>query len=208
MFTGSLLPEYRGAAPIQWSVLNGDTKTGITIIDIVSKLDAGDMILKKEIDITIEDTTASMFEKLAILGKECLVDAVKLIEEGKETREKQDEEKVTYAPMLEKEMANIDFSENAEKILNKVRGMNGIFTARAIFNEIEYKIWKVAIFNFDKIDLEKIKKFEEDKKAGEFDVIDGRLFVKANDKAIEILEIQAPSKKKMTAKEYLRGSQI
>ena len=199
---GSLLPKYRGAAPIQWAVLNGDTKTGITIIDIESKLDAGAMLLKKEIEIKKEDTTASMFEKLAILGKDALLETIYNIENDKVKREIQDDNLATYAPMIEKEMGVIDFNKSCIEIQNKVRGMNGIFTAKAKLGENDYKIWKIDIVEKEISELK-----NDDLNIGEYKIINQDLYVKASDGYIKILEIQAPSKKKMDIKDFLRGIQ-
>ena len=199
---GSLLPKYRGAAPIQWAVLNGDTKTGITIIDIESKLDAGAMLLKKEIEIKKEDTTASMFEKLAILGKDALLETIYNIENDKVKREIQDDNLATYAPMIEKEMGVIDFNKSCIEIQNKVRGMNGIFTAKARLGENDYKIWKIDIVEKEIPELK-----SGDLNIGEYKIINQDLYVKASDGYIKILEIQAPSKKKMDIKDFLRGIQ-
>ena len=199
---GSLLPKYRGAAPIQWAVLNGDTKTGITIIDIESKLDAGAMLLKKEIEIKREDTTASMFEKLAILGKDALLETIYNIENDKVKREIQDDNLATYAPMIEKEMGVIDFNKSCIEIQNKVRGMNGIFTAKARLGENDYKIWKIDIVETEISELK-----SGDLNIGEYKIINQDLYVKASDGYIKILEIQAPSKKKMDIKDFLRGIQ-
>ena len=199
---GSLLPKYRGAAPIQWAVLNGDTKTGITIIDIESKLDAGAMLLKKEIEIKKEDTTASMFEKLAILGKDALLETIYNIENDKVKREIQDDNLATYAPMIEKEMGVIDFNKSCIEIQNKVRGMNGIFTAKARLGENDYKIWKIDIVEKEILELK-----NEDLNIGEYKIVNQDLYVKASDGYIKILEIQAPSKKKMDIKDFLRGIQ-
>ena len=199
---GSLLPKYRGAAPIQWAVLNGDTKTGITIIDIESKLDAGAMLLKKEIEIKKEDTTASMFEKLAILGKDALLETIYNIENDKVKREIQDDNLATYAPMIEKEMGVIDFNKSCIEIQNKVRGMNGIYTAKARLGENDYKIWKIDIVEKEIPELK-----SGDLNIGEYKIINQDLYVKASDGYIKILEIQAPSKKKMDIKDFLRGIQ-
>ena len=199
---GSLLPKYRGAAPIQWAVLNGDTKTGITIIDIESKLDAGAMLLKKEIEIKKEDTTASMFEKLAVLGKDALLETIYNIENDKVKREIQDDNLATYAPMIEKEMGVIDFNKSCIEIQNKVRGMNGIFTAKAKLGENDYKIWKIDIVEKEISELK-----SGDLNIGEYKIINQDLYVKASDGYIKILEIQAPSKKKMDIKDFLRGIQ-
>ena len=119
---GSLLPKYRGAAPIQWAVLNGDKTTGITTMYMNEGMDTGDMILKEEVEISPEETTGELWEKLSKIGGNLLVETLKLIEEGKAPREKQPEE-FSLAPMLSKEMALIDWEENdIYKIHNLIRG--------------------------------------------------------------------------------------
>ena len=162
MYIGSLLPKYRGAAPIQWAVLNGDKKTGITTMYMEQGMDTGDMIKKEEVEITREDTTKTMFEKLAIVGKNVLLETLKMIEEGNICREKQDESKATYAPMISKDMGIIDFNTSFEEIYNKIRGLNDFLVARIVIQGKIYKIWKAydKKYNIKEIEgqLEKIKR--------------------------------------------------
>ena len=162
MYIGSLLPKYRGAAPIQWAVLNGDKKTGITTMYMEQGMDTGDMIKKEEVEITREDTTKTMFEKLAIVGKNVLLETLKMIEEGNICREKQDESNATYAPMISKDMGIIDFNTSFEEIYNKIRGLNDFLVARIVIQGKIYKIWKAydKKYNIEEIEgeLEKIKR--------------------------------------------------
>ena len=153
MYIGSLLPKYRGAAPIQWAVLNGDKKTGITTMYMEQGMDTGDMIKKEEVEITREDTTKTMFEKLAIVGKNVLLETLKMIEEGNICREKQDESNATYAPMISKDMGIIDFNTSFEEIYNKIRGLNDFLVARIVIQGKIYKIWKAEdkIYTLDEI---------------------------------------------------------
>lgn len=197
---GSLLPKYRGAAPVQYAVLNGDAKTGVTIMYIEEGLDSGDMILKKEFELTVEDTTTTTFEKMQEVGKEGLVEAISLIKNNEVNAIKQDESQVTFAPMITKEMANISWEDNGINILNKVRCFDGIGGAKGIINDVEYKIWKVEI-------LDNINELENSK-IGEYLVTKSNLYIKLSDSIISILEIQAPNKKRMNISDFLRGSKI
>lgn len=197
---GSLLPKYRGAAPVQYAVLNGDTKTGVTIMYIEEGLDSGDMILKKEFELTVEDTTTTTFEKMQEVGKEGLVEAISLIKNNEVNAIKQDENLVTFAPMITKEMANISWEDKAINILNKVRCFDGIGGAKGIINDVEYKIWKVEM-------LDNINELENSK-IGDYLVTKSNLYIKLSDSIISILEIQAPNKKRMNISDFLRGSKI
>lgn len=197
---GSLLPKYRGAAPVQYAVLNGDTKTGVTIMYIEEGLDSGDMILKKEFELTVEDTTTTTFEKMQEVGKEGLVEAISLIKNNEVNAIKQDENLVTFAPMITKEMANISWEDNGINILNKVRCFDGIGGAKGIINDVEYKIWKVEM-------LDNINELENSK-IGDYLVTKSNLYIKLSDSIISILEIQAPNKKRMNISDFLRGSKI
>lgn len=144
MYTGSILPKYRGASPIQQSVLNGDSKTGITTMYMGEKMDTGNIIEQEEIVIERTDTSKTMFEKLAILGAKTLVSTLRKIEEnnGNIVSIKQNDDDATYTSMISKDMAIIDFNKNFEEIYNKIRGLNDFLVARIIVNNKIYKIWK------------------------------------------------------------------
>ena len=132
---GSLLPNYRGAAPIQWAVLNGDKTTGITTMFMNAGMDTGDMLLKQEVEIGEDETTGELWERLSNIGADLLIETIKQIEEGTVKREKQPEEG-TLAPMLSKEMAKIDWeNKTAVQIKNLVRGLNPIMGAYSFLND-------------------------------------------------------------------------
>lgn len=193
---GSLLPQYRGAAPIQWSVINGDKITGITTMHMDVGLDTGDMILKKEVEIGKEETAGELYDRLAILGADLLSETLKLIEEGKAPRVPQPIE-YTYAPMLTKETGKIDWSKKSEEIDSLVRGVSpwpGAFTE---FNGKKFKVHKVKITDGKGEPGSIIK---ADSKEG--------FIVATSDSAIELVEIQPENKKRMLAKDYLRGNLI
>ena len=137
---GSLLPRYRGAAPIQWAILNGDKTTGITTMYMDIGMDTGDMILKEEVDIGEDETTGELWERLSKIGGNLLVETLKEIEKGIAPREKQGND-YTLAPMLNKEMAKIDWeNKTAEEIKNLVRGLNPIMGAYTFLNGKKNKI--------------------------------------------------------------------
>lgn len=121
---GSLLPKYRGAAPIQWAVLNGDKQSGVTIMHMAQEMDTGDIILMKTTDIGENETSGELFDKLSKLGADALLEAIEQIENGVDVRKPQDHSNATYAPMLDRTMANLDFTMSADKILRYIRGLN------------------------------------------------------------------------------------
>lgn len=212
---GSLLPQYRGAAPIQWAVLNGDKETGITTMYMDVGMDTGDMILKEKVEIGENETTGELWDRLSKIGANLLVKTLKQIEEGTAPREKQGEN-FTLAPMLSKEMAKINWDEmDAIKIKNLVRGLNPIMGAYSNLDGKKVKFWKVNVVSVNDL----VKKFPEleeytyrikglapgtvlfsDEKNG--------LYINANGGIIEVLEIQGENAKKMSINDYLRGNKI
>lgn len=203
---GSLLPQYRGAAPIQWSILNGDKKTGITTMYMDVGMDTGDMILKEEVEIDEDETTGELWNRLSKIGGKLLVKTLEQIEKGTALRIKQGEN-FTVAPMLDKQMAKIDWEEkSAIEIKNLVRGLNPIMGAYTFLNGKKIKFWKVAIATKKEIMAEGM----EILKNGTVIVSDQRdgLFVKAKDGIIKVLEIQGENAKRMPIGDFLRGNQI
>lgn len=196
---GSLLPKYRGAAPIQWSIINGEDVTGVTIMYMIKELDAGDMILKKEIDIEKEDTYETLHDKMAIVGAEALIEAIELIESGKVKAERQDDSLSTYAPMISKDMGRIDWNKSSVEIKNKIRGFNPF---PACFSEYKGEVLK--IFKAEEVECNK------QAKAGEIIEVDSKkgFTVKTGDSALLIKEIQAKGGKKMNSCDYMRGHSI
>ena len=202
----SLLPKYRGAAPIQWAVLNGDKTTGITTMYMNEGMDTGDMILKEEIDIGENETTGELWERLAKIGGRLLVKTLKEIEKGTAPREKQGND-YTIAPMLTKEIAKIDWNKKtAKEIKNLVRGLNPIMGAYTFLNGKKIKFWKVDIAKEDEIIIENLDFLRNgvvllsDSKEG--------LYIKAKGGIIKVLEIQGENAKRMAIQDYLRGNPI
>lgn len=199
---GSLLPKYRGAAPIQWAVLNGDKTTGVTTMYMDTGMDTGDMILKEEVQIGEYETTGELWERLSKIGAKLLVKTLKEIESGTVKREKQGTD-YTMAPMLEKSMAQIDWeNQTAEQIKNLVRGLNPIMGAYTYVNDKKIKFWKVEL----KPITEEIAKKEN----GTVILADCKkgLEFKAKDGIIKVIEIQGENGKRMKAEDYLRGNSI
>lgn len=202
----SLLPKYRGAAPIQWSVLNGDKKTGVTTMYMDVGMDTGDMILKEEVTIGEDETTGELWDRLSKIGGNLLVETLKKIEKGVAPRKKQGEN-FSVAPMLSKEMAKIDWEkQTAQQIKNLVRGLNPIMGAYTYLNGKKIKFWKVDIAKEEKV----AEGMANDIKNGTVivsDLKDG-IFVKTKDGILKILEIQGENAKKMSIQDFLRGNPI
>ena len=203
---GSLLPKYRGAAPIQWAVLNGDKITGITTMYMDEGMDTGDMILKQEVEIGENETTGELWNRLAKIGGELLVETLKEIEKGTAPREKQEND-FTIAPMLSKEMAKIDWNKKtAQEIKNLVRGLNPIMGAYTFLNDKKIKFWKVDLAKEDEIMVENLD-FLRNGVVILSDSKDG-LYIKAKEGIIKVLEIQGENAKRMSIQDYLRGNSI
>lgn len=196
---GSLLPKYRGAAPIQWAVLNGDKKTGITTMFMDVGMDTGDMINKEVVQIDDDETTGELWDRLSIIGAKLLVKTLKDLENGTYKREKQGDD-FTVAPMIKKEMAKIDWeNQTSSEIKNLVRGLNPFMGAFSFLNDKKIKIWKVEKLN-DKPEKEPGTVLVSDSKAG--------LVIATKDGAVSVLEIQGENSKRMGISDYLRGNKI
>ena len=203
---GSLLPKYRGAAPIQWAVLNGDRETGITTMYMDVGMDTGDMILKEKVTIGDDETTGELWDRLSKIGGELLVKTLKEIENGTAKRIKQGED-FSLAPMLDKSVAKIDWeNKTAREIKNLVRGLNPIMGAYSFINGKKVKFWKVDVLDDKEIDTENKENLEN----GTVLISDAKqgLFIKAKDGIIKVLEIQGENAKKMDIASFLRGNKI
>ena len=201
---GSLLPKYRGAAPIQWAILNGDKTTGITTMYMDVGMDTGDMILKEEVEIGDDETTGELWDRLSKIGGKLLVKTLEKIEDGTVQREKQGND-FTIAPMLDKSMAKIDWdNKTAQEIKNLVRGLNPIMGAYTFLNDKKIKFWKV--------DIEKkmILEGTDTLKNGEVVVSNPKegLFIKTKEGILKVLEIQGENAKRMSTGDFLRGNKI
>lgn len=193
---GSLLPKYRGAAPMQWSIIDGEKVTGITTMYMAKGLDIGDMLLKAEVEITDEDTFATIHDKMAVTGANLLLDTLDQLEAGTLERIPQDHDAATYAPMITKETGHIDWSKNRQDIINLIRGLNPVPAAYTIYEEEVLKIFGAALSDV-----------QADSAAnGEIVAVVKKGFVvKCGDGCLLITEVQARGGKRMMTDAYLRG---
>lgn len=193
---GSLLPKYRGAAPIQWAVLDGEKETGITTILMDEGIDTGDILLKKTIQIDTDETSGSLFDKLMALGAETILETLDELEKGNLTPTKQGESPTVYAKMLTKAMGLIDFTRSAKELDCFVRGMDPWPSAYTLLSGKTLKLWKV-------------RAVEGGGKAGSVIEIGKESFtVACGEGAIEVLEVQLEGKKRMSAGDFLKGSTL
>lgn len=194
----SLLPKYRGAAPYQWAVINGEETTGVTTMYMAEGLDTGDMILKSEIPIEDKDTAGTIHDKLSVIGAKVLLDTLKLIEQNQAPREKQDDSRSTYAPMLKKKDGLIDWNKSSEDIYNLIRGLNPWPSAYTYLDGKILKVWEANI--------------SENKYEGLpgqiIDIEDDQLLVKTGDGILLLKEIQLQGRKRMPVKEFLKGYEV
>ena len=191
----SLLPRYRGAAPIQWSVINGEKLTGVTTMFMDAGLDTGDMLLKSEVPITEDMIAEELHDALMEAGADLLVKTVAKIADGTIQRIHQADADSNYAPMLSKETGHIDWTKPAWDIHNLVRGLNSWPGAYSILQGKTFKIWRTRVADAEAVC-----------EPGEILELTKQGFLAGTGKGIlEILEIQAPNKKKMAASDYVRG---
>lgn len=209
----SLLPKYRGAAPIQWAVINGDKTTGVTTMYMDVGMDTGDIILKQEVEISEDETTGELWDRLSILGGKLLVKTLKQIESGDIKREKQTQD-YSMAPMLNKEMSKIDWeTKTAKQIKDLTRGLDPIMGTYSFIKDTKYKFWKLKnitleelIEKFNELNKKKIEKMLP----GTVIIVSNKkgMYIKAKDEIIEVIEIQAPNAKRMNICDFLRGNKI
>lgn len=195
---GSLLPLYRGAAPMQRAVMDGCKVTGITIMHMAKGLDCGDMISKREVEITDEDTYGTLGKKLALCGAQLLEEALIDIENGTAKREKQDDSKATYAHMINRDMTHINWNKTAFEISCFVRGLNPNMGAYTLLNGEVLKIWKVRVLDKE-YSGENGCICETNKKW---------FIVKCAKGSIEVLSVQAKGGKEMDTGAYMRGHAV
>lgn len=193
---GSILPKYRGAAPIQWAVLNGEKETGVTTMMMDEGLDTGDMLVVKKLPIGEFDTAGTMFDKLAEISKDALSETIELIKTGKLERIPQNHGEMTYAPMISKEMSYIDFNKTAFEVCCHIKGMNPMPGAKIT---VDGKIVKILMAKVSDTAT---------KKAGTVEECKNRLLISCKDKCIEVLKIQPEGKRAMDIEEFLKGNSI
>ena len=185
----SLLPKYRGAAPIEWAMINGEQVTGITTMQMNAGLDTGDILLKSEVKISDDMILPELQERLMTVGADLLLKTLYKLQSGELQPIKQDDSQSTYAPLLKKDTGLIDWKKSAREIHNLIRGLYG--RARAG----KFKIWRTKLA-------------EEKLSPAEIKIVGEKFLVGTGDGSLEILEIQAPNSKKLSAPEFLRGNKV
>ena len=200
----SLLPKYRGAAPINWAIINGDKKTGVTTFFLRDKVDTGNIIMQNKCEITSEDDAGSLHDKLAVLGAKTVLSTVNLIEmtNGNVPVYQQDDSAASKAPKIFKEFCKIDFNNAADKVYNFIRGLSPHPAAYTYREGKQIKIFKTHKF------LKSILTNGTAKIPGQVIVQEDRLFITCLDGYLEILELQLEGKKRMSASEFLRGHNL
>ena len=193
---GSLLPKYRGAAPIQWAVIDGERESGVTIMQMDEGLDTGDMLLKGSVVLDEKETSGSLFNKLSALGASLCVEALEKLERGELTPEKQGESPTEYARMLTKEMGELDFSRDAVTLERLIRGFNPWPSAYTRLGDKTLKIWAADV----------CEKQEPESQPGTVTEVAKQDFtVACGEGALKITELQLQGKKRMDAAAFLRG---
>ena len=194
----SLLPKYRGAAPINWVIINGEEKTGVTTMYMDEGLDTGDMILTSEFNLNDEITAGELHDIMKEEGAKVLKETIDLIEKGEAPRIKQNHDEFTYAPMMSKSLGQIDYSKSAKDIHNLVRGVNPWPSAYTTYDNQTMKVWKTKVLSET-----------SDKEPGTIISVDKEgIKVSTKDNVILIKEIQMPGKKRVLVEEYIKGNSI
>lgn len=190
----SLLPKYRGAAPIHWAIMNGEEKTGCTIFLLDEQVDTGNIILQKETDIGWEETTGDLYERLRMIGSDALLEAVNLIETGGYTLLSQNDAEATPAPKLFKDHCHTNFNQSVDEVHNHIRGLSPFPTAFAMLDGEKVNFYQTKSGRDANID------------AGEILIKEDKMLVGCSDGTIEILELQFPGKRRMKTAQFLAGN--
>lgn len=194
----SLLPKYRGAGPIQWAVINGEKKTGITSMLMEKGLDTGDMLLKCETEIGEYETADQLHDRLKVMGAQLLIETIQCLEDGTLKPEKQNDDESTYAPMISKETALIDWTKPARKIINLICGMNSWPVAHTLYMGENMKVYSAVMGKSSKGKYGQILTADEN----------GIEVLCGDKKSIIITEVQLKGSKRMRVRDYLNGHRI
>ncbi|GMU85464.1 MAG: methionyl-tRNA formyltransferase [Ignavibacteriales bacterium] len=193
---GSLLPALRGAAPIQWALINGYTKTGVTTFEIESKVDTGKVYIRKDTEILPEDNFGTLHDRLMALGTEAIRETIDMIESAGFTLLPQNDEQATPAPKITKEICKLDFTKSADELHNLIRGLSPAPGAYFEFNGKQFKVYTSRVVH------------RSDLQAGESEIIKTGWTVGCGKEALQLLEIQPEGKRRMSAEEYIRGLRL
>ncbi len=194
----SLLPKYRGGAPIHQAVIDGESKTGITIMYMVKQLDAGDILTQKEVEITDTDTTGKLHDKLSIAGRDLLLETLPDLLQGKLAPIAQNEQEATFAPNIQRGQEKIDWNMPGQAVYDHIRGMNPWPVAYTTYNGKPFKIWEAK----------KVRSSSDEQQPGTIETVkeDGIIVKTGDQQSIDIKEIQPSGKKRMKAADFLRGN--
>lgn len=190
---GSLLPKYRGAAPIHWAIMNGDKVTGVTTFFLEDKVDTGNIILQAELPIKEDDDLGTVHDKMSLLGAEVVLETVDTIESGILDLQKQDNSLASPAPKIEKELGLIDWNKPAQQIHNLIRGLSPFPGAYFLHNNLKYKVFKSSIGKSINLSPSEIKQTKDE------------IFIECSDSSLQIFELQPEGRKRMSADAFLRG---
>lgn len=193
----SLLPKYRGSSPIQWCLVNGESKTGVTIMRTALAVDSGDILLQKEIDILPEENAGELFDRLAVLGGQAIVEALEIIADGRAVYTPQQESQATHYPMISKEDGKIDWSKSAREVFNKMRGFTPWPSAFTTLDGKLFKILKCVVS--DKI---------FDGKEGQVVIEERKAYVVCGNGTVELKEVQLEGKKAMPVSDFLLSGKL
>lgn len=194
----SLLPRWRGAAPMQWAILEGDEKTGVTTMQMAEGLDTGDMLLKAETPIEADDTAETLHDRMSVMGKELLLKTLDSLLNGELTPVPQKDEESCYAKMLSKDLGKISMNWNAEKLERYIRGLNSWPSAYTTWKGKTLKLWRAKVISGN----------TEEAPGTIVEVAKNSFTVQTGDGKLEILEVQLEGKKRMDAGSFLRGVSI
>ena len=194
---GSLLPKYRGAAPIQWTVLNGDEFGGITTMLMAEGMDTGDMLMKKPVKVDINETSAEYYDRLSFIGAELLIETLDKLATGEITPEPQNESDATLAPMLDKSMSPTDFSLSAKAVYNHINGLSDWPCATAVLDGKKIKIYRAELVS----ESGTHENFGEISDPADFTILCG-------EGSVRLLEVQPEGSRRMNAVDYLRGHPV
>ena len=195
----SLLPKYRGAAPVEWAIINGEDETGVTVQLINEELDAGDIIIQEKIRLNNSISSGELYEIVFSVGEELLVKAAEILLDGRDKPKAQDHSKATYCGKIDRETALIDWNKSSRDIHNLIRGLNPKPAAWTNFRDMNIKIWKTAEYNINGIILKPGQILKHNKK---------NLIVGTGDGILEILEIQPENKKRMDGLSFINGYRL
>ena len=208
----SLLPKYRGAAPIQWAVINGEATTGVTTMQMGVGLDDGDILLQKEIEIASDETGGGLFDKLAVLGGQLITETLEGLEQGTITPIPQNESEATHVGMIKKELGRIDFDRPAVEVEYLIRGLNPWPSAYTSLSGKTLKLWKAEVIDGDNSAFVSVSdglKSETTLRPGTIVGVDSdAIYVACNPRILKITELQLEGKKRMSTADFLRGRSV